>query len=108
MLPKRFQVTLRAHSDFFKQCKKLHSSDYSIYYKSGNTTQAAVIVPKKVARLAVDRNEVKRKYRAALTTVLESEVLKQNLFVIIVHKPGTQKTVAQIEDSLRQHAKHIS
>lgn len=69
MLPAKYRLQLRRTLPFYLFPHKAHSADVSVYWQvaeASNPAQAAIVVPKKVARTAVLRNRTKRVLSAAL------------------------------------------
>jgi ribonuclease P protein component len=69
MLPAKYRLQLRRTLPFYLFPHKAHNADVSVYWhisEDGHSAQAAIVVPKKVARTAVLRNRTKRVLSAAL------------------------------------------
>jgi ribonuclease P protein component len=73
MLPKQLRFPLRQSKTFFHDARRVVSPPFLIYYQensAGATAQAAVIVPKKVSKKAVERNRLKRIVHQELSSTL--------------------------------------
>lgn len=107
MLKKQFQLNLREQEDFFSRSKKQHFPQFSFYFTPADSFQATVIVPKKVKKLATERNTVKRKYRAALQNSLsELESLKLKV-AVVVHPRGADLSTEEITQLIQTNAEKI-
>lgn len=107
MLSKKFRLNLREQTDFFEKCKKVHSPYFSFFYLPAEAFEATVIVSKRVASLATQRNIIKRKFRAAIAENLKilSE-LKINL-VVVVHERSSQLSVSEIAQQIETNVQKI-
>ena len=85
---------------FFKTGKRFHGANLSIVYTPYPTFHAAVVVSKKVSKLAVTRNTIRRRLYAQLRLLRTS---KPGVYIVTV-KPAfavlTRKTMQQETKSL--------
>jgi ribonuclease P protein component len=103
----------------FKKTERLGRSDFTGYFKAGRRFQSptltivytpavsfkvAVVVGKKVAKQAVERNRIRRRLYATLRRFKESYSITNGVFIIIVKPPAYQATrvalAAQANDLL--------
>ena len=107
MLSKQFRLNLRKESDFFQKCKKAHTPYFSFFFVPSNEFKATVIVSKKIATKASQRNAIKRKFRSAVTANLDFLTkLKINL-AIVVHEKGADLSVSEITQQIQENAEKI-
>ncbi len=86
MLPKTHRLQLRQNSPYFVFDHKLHQHSFSLYWRFQTTIpspQAAVVVSKKTAPTAVERNRLKRVVRATLSPLLPTLTSGTQLVVVI-------------------------
>lgn len=107
MLSKQFRLNLRKEKDFFDNCKKVHTPYFSLFYISGDSFQTAIIVSKKIAKLATQRNNIKRKFRTAVSQKLDFLSKFKTKLVIVVNKKGTLLSVSEISQHLEKNAQKI-
>ncbi|MBX4189566.1 ribonuclease P protein component [Candidatus Parcubacteria bacterium] len=69
-----------------------HSTHFSLRFAPGETTRVAVSVSKKVSKSAVERNAIRRRVYAALSTKLDK---MPKGFFLFVAKAGAQKIRGQ-------------
>ena len=103
MLPRLYKLLLRKQPDFFRRAARKHLEQYSIYSKPAQSFQLTVIVSKKVARLATERNEIKRRYYSGIVSVLPQLVQKKQAVVLLVHRQGKQITRKMIAEKIVQN-----
>ena len=70
--------------------KRLHGRFFSLLVASvsGSETKCACVVSKKAARLAVDRNKIKRRCRSVLSKRVPS--VRKGLALVFYAKPGVK------------------
>lgn len=85
MLPKKIRFDVRSHPDFFEHAKSLRARFFTVLYTESEPASAvsshstpspapfqfAVVVKKTVAS-GVERTEIKRRVRSAITSALSS------------------------------------
>jgi ribonuclease P protein component len=104
MLPKRFRLDLRREKPFYTFSGKYQDRLIRLYWrKEGNQKhpQAAVIISKKVAPTAVQRNYIKRVLRALLSSLLPS-FSAELCIVIVIKDQHIQSHLSQLEETLRK------
>ncbi len=69
MLPSKYRLQKFSH---LKTVKKIHGRDFEIVLKEGDSFKLGVIVTKKVAKKAVDRNRIKRIIHEAIKGNIEN------------------------------------
>ena len=90
MLPRTQRLT-RAEFLATKHKKKLfHSPVFLVSVTYSETLKGAVVVSKKVARGAVERNRIRRRMYAVLQDVLK--MAQNNAHIVIVAKKGIETT----------------
>lgn len=107
MLPKQYRLQLRKQTDFFRVCRKTHAPFFSLFYTQSDTFKTVVLVSKKVAVLATKRNQVKRKYQAAVAEILDAIAKLTIHLVIVVHTEGANLSVEEIAKNLEKNVQKI-
>lgn len=95
MLAKKNRLPKNEFKKVFKNGRRLHNKYFTLIYHANpmlKSPQAAVVVSKKVAKNAVDRNKIKRRIRAVIQEHIEKI---QNHQVIVLTKPLIQKAAYQ-------------
>lgn len=97
MLPKHFKLDLRKKRDFFSLCKKKFSKDFSFFYQVNENEglKIAVVIPKKIVKLATKRNWERRRIFSVLEEIIKNSVSakkikESNLNLVIVLKNSTK------------------
>lgn len=90
MLPKNRRIERSLFSELLKTGRYANSAHFTVRFSPSYDSQAkiAVSVSKKVSKLAVTRNTVRRRVYAALSPILHT--LPSYLFLIIA-KPGAER-----------------
>jgi len=89
MLPKKKRLSRQEFNRFFSVGKRFHSPSFQVVYAPYETFHASIVVPKKVARLAVGRNKVRRRMYAILRHCMVTEGYR-GVFIFVT-KPGIEK-----------------
>ncbi|MFN3188243.1 MAG: ribonuclease P protein component [Candidatus Paceibacteria bacterium] len=110
MLPKNARLSRQEFSTVFaRPQKRTHFPECSIYYTPSPTFKASVVVGKKVAKLAVVRNRLRREVYGALQTQLFGDVDLQGNYIFIFKpsfaKLSKAKRQAVVSDLLAQNLK---
>jgi ribonuclease P protein component len=111
MLPKRYRLDLRREQPFFRFPYHAHDRYWSLYWKVDgpgplSLPQAAMVVSKKVAPLAVTRNRLKRKTRELLRPLLASLPHGLQLVVLIKH-PDLELNLPKLAEQIIKHCQHV-
>jgi len=89
MLPKKERLSRKEFNRFFSVGKRFHSPSLQVVYAPHDTFHASVVVSKKIARLAVKRNKIRRRI---YDIVRRYKMERGNPGVFIfVTKPGVVK-----------------
>jgi len=80
---------------FTRPEKRVHISECSIYYASSPTFKASVVVGKKVAKLAVQRNRLRREVYAQIQTALQNDTALHGQYIFILKPPYTKLSKAK-------------
>lgn len=111
MIQRKYYLYLRKDTTFFSTAKRLHFSDFSLYVQQRKKEpKVVVVVPKKEAKKATQRNRIKR----MIYTFLQGNVVTNQSFskqvVVIVRrsfidkKPQLQKeSLERLEEVLTLH-----
>lgn len=112
-LPKQYKLVLRKERDYFKNARRFFSEYCTYFYQSAKGTvspsqiTATVIVPKKIARLAVERIREKRKIYTALQTTLAETELTGKL-VVVAKKNTKQVSLSALTQDIRTMLNYLS
>lgn len=93
MLNKSQRLGRTDFTTFFKKGKRFHFDHLTIVYTPSPTFHGAVVVGKKVHKLAVSRNTIRRRIYSQLRSLLKDA--HTGVFIVIV-KP-TYKTLTKAE-----------
>ena len=110
MLSKTARLSRQEFSTVFA-CpqKRTHFPECSVYYTPSPSFKASVVVGKKVAKLAVDRNRLRREVYGALQAALAEGLDPQGCYIFIIKPPFAKLTKAErqatIDDILAQNLK---
>jgi ribonuclease P protein component len=85
MFSKRHRLTRKQFDTYFKSGRRIHSPDITLIYTPLPETHAAVVVGKKVARKAHDRNKIRRRLYGAMYRTLQAT--DQTGVYILIAKP---------------------
>ena len=83
MLAKEQRLSVAAFAKVFATGKRLHLPQLSLVYVPDETFRAAVVVGKKVAKKAVDRNTLRRRVYAQLRDLTAGAPLPVSVLVLI-------------------------
>lgn len=92
MFPKQNRLLKKDHFPLKAQGRTLRSESFTLIFTDKLNTQPpklAIIVSKKVSKLAVQRNQIKRKLRVIISQTLPS--LKQGFHCLLIVKPSALK-----------------
>ena len=106
MLPQPYRLPLQKDIPFLG--KKTWGKYCGVVIRQSNVDhmQAAVIVSKKVSKKAVDRNKLKRQYRALLWE--NKDLLAGNQVLVIVKKEALHQEFENLESDMLQLINRIS
>ena len=78
-----------------------HSDNFSVRLVTSDTPRAAVVVSKKVAKGAVERNQVRRRVYAVLGELLDE--VKRDAYIVIIAKKGLElATFEEIREEMKE------
>jgi ribonuclease P protein component len=98
MLPRTHRLRLRTQKDFFGQAARVQTPSVRWFINTTDSkyATAAIVVPKTVERLATRRNQLKRKFTAALLPLLQNA---QGIMVVgIIKKTNSRASIDPYED----------
>jgi ribonuclease P protein component len=88
---KNRNCTSSDYNDVLNSKKRFESKTFIIYFKKSNFSATGIIVSKKVSKLAVERNKVKRQLRQIIMSSIEKiENLKAK--IVVIAKPSFLNT----------------
>jgi ribonuclease P protein component len=105
MLPKKQRFPLRKERDFFQRSRKVSGSFFVLYVQhhshgASKASQGAVIVPKKVAALATQRNKIKRWVKTILSPTLQD--ISELAIVVYIKRSFEKENLTELEQKLLQ------
>jgi ribonuclease P protein component len=102
MLPKSKRLSTKAFTEIIEKGQSFHGPFLIVRVTASDTQSSfAVSVPKKVAKLAVDRNKLRRQIYSVIST-LEDKIVKQGK-VVIIAKAGLEKLLfGEFGDEINQ------
>lgn len=89
--------------------KKIKTKNFSVIYLNNkiNKTRIGIIISKKVSKLAVERNKIRRRLRYALTTSLQNNI-KTSLDIIVTTFPSIKNnSFIEIKQAINYVVKNI-
>jgi ribonuclease P protein component len=89
MFKKKHRLTRAEFDRFFAVGKRLHSPSLTLIYAKSEESHAAVVVGKKVAKKAVDRNTLRRRIYGLIYEHLKA--MDEPYTVIAIAKSGFMK-----------------
>ncbi len=103
---RRARLSREVFTAVFKVARRFRAVGAQVLYVPSDDYRASVVVPKKVAPLAVSRNYIRRRVYALLATLHTKEALSGH--VIIMFLPESKKiplrdVLLSIETTLRTH-----
>ena len=101
MLPAQYRLQKFSN---LKTVKRLRSQNFELIQKTGNEAKLGVVITKKVAKKAVDRNRIKRMIHEALK---EEIVNLTSPLVIIVKANLASQKMPEIKNELIAQLKKI-
>lgn len=108
MLPKHFKLKLREQPDFFTKAERFFSKFFTVFYqKNQQQLKVAVVVPKKVAKLATSRNKLKRQISAALLPALKENLSFPYSLVVVAKAAGKDLSVKEWRTELTKALSEI-
>lgn len=97
MLPKKHRLSLSSYKHFSKRTKRLFSPEFQITAAQNDSIlKVAIVVSKKVAKKAVDRNHIKRLISESLRKNIANIKFSGNV-AIFVKKNISDLTQTQVE-----------
>jgi len=106
MFTKKERLTSKDFSRFFSSGKRFHSTFFTVVYTPYPTTHVSVVVPKKVARRAVQRNSLRRQVYDILRRYLKSDN-KTGIFIVLMKKPSIEVEYAILKNNMYKRLKSI-
>jgi ribonuclease P protein component len=103
MLPKSSRLSRAEFPTVFSRPdKRQHFSEYSMYYSPAATFKASVVVGKKVAKLAVNRNRLRREVYTGLQHSLLSQSNLTGSYIFIFKPSFAKMTKAERQAVIAQ------
>ena len=107
MLSKKNRLTSREFKTFFSEGKKHHTPLFTVVYVPYDTFHTSVVVPKKVAKRAVDRNKMRRRVYGA---VQQSTTQKNTtgVFIFLMKKEAFEVEYAVLKEAVSKLLNNIT
>ncbi len=103
MLKKKERLSRKEFNRFFSLGKKFHSKNIQLIYFTFKTRHISVVVSKKVSKLAVDRNKLRRR---VYNIVRNSE--KKGIFIFLMKKNSNTLSYQNIKEELVELINNIN
>ena len=100
MLPKKERLSRMAFSQFFAVGKRSHFPSFQVVYVPHQSLHASVVVPKKIARHAVQRNKIRRRIYDILRNY-RSEKKIHGVFIFLVKSSVLEKDYVLLKNEVR-------
>jgi ribonuclease P protein component len=100
MLPKRERLGRKDFEAFFRSGRRRHSAYFTLVAAPSPAFHAAVVVPKKVAARAVERNRLRRR----LYDLLRHGDARNagGIYIVLVKAPARAASYAALKDELKR------
>lgn len=99
MLPKSARLSRHEFSTVFTRPQsRVHLPEYSLYFSPSPTFKASVVAGKKVAKLAVDRNRLRREVYGAIQTYIAHHPPLTRQYIFILKPAYAKLTKAQRQE----------
>ena len=92
MLAKTNRLSRALFADYFSRGKRLHSEHFTVVYSPADVCKVSVVVSKKVAKKAHDRNRLKRQVYGYIRVLYKEQSL-YGVFMVFP-KPALAKLAA--------------
>ncbi|MCF7816070.1 MAG: ribonuclease P protein component [Candidatus Pacebacteria bacterium] len=99
MLPKKERLSREEFNRFFLLGKRHHTPSLQIVYVPHPTLQVSVVVSKKIAKLAVERNKIRRRIYDIVKNC-RPEKKPHGIFIFIVKTPVSAVPYAALRDEV--------
>lgn len=107
MLKKKERLNREAFNRFFAAGTRLHSPSLQVIYTPHEELYATVVVPKKIERLAVRRNKIRRRIYDILRRTLHGR--RGGVYIVIVKRDvqtlSYEALKAEISNIITTHTK---
>ncbi len=106
MLPKKERLSRTEFNRFFSIGKRSHSPSFQVVYTAYPTLHASVVVSKKIAKTAVQRNKIRRQ----IYDIVKNYRIKENLvgvFIFVTKQPVVQKTYVELKNEVVTHIQNL-
>lgn len=100
MLAQKYKLHLRQEHDFFSQSQRVKFRSFLLYFQPSETSQAIVIVPKRVSALSTTRYRSKRLLYSALENNWSNILIKKVALAFVVTKNIELPEKEQLEKDL--------
>lgn len=99
MLPKHERLKRADFSHFFNLGTRFHSPLFTLVFYPDNKFHASVVVSKKIATHATDRNTIRRRTYEVIRNYHRRTPL-QGIFILITKQPITKTPSSQLKEQL--------
>ncbi len=100
MLPKKERLSRQEFNRFFSIGKKTHTPSLQLVYAPHATFHASVVVSKKVAKLAVRRNKIRRRIYDIVRRY-RTEMNNTGVFIFLTKSGIEKKTYAGMKEEVQ-------
>lgn len=100
MLSRKNRLSRTAFNRFFSLGRRIHSKSFLLVYAPHDSFLVSVVVSKKVAPRAVDRNRIRRRiYDIVRHAAIEDTV--RGVFIFITKQPALREELASFREEVR-------
>lgn len=110
MLPKKQRVTTKVLQQIFSSGRKKYFPEFKIYYQDNvySYPRISVIVPKKLIKKAVVRNQIKRRIRHVLNSLIKENKIKPKDYLFVLKSIKLQnESSADIKEKILKYLHEI-
>ena len=100
MLSKKERLNRATFNRFFASGKRIQGTYIQLIYTKYPSLHASVVVSKKVAKKAVERNKIRRRIYAIVRTILQKE-RKKGVYICIVKPSAYTTSFQELKDDIK-------
>lgn len=107
MLRKKERLKRADFSHFFSLGKRTHTPYFTIVFAPHTTSHGSVVVSKKIARKAVDRNKLRRRIYDILRRELRGDA-PQGVYILLVKKDAVGASHGDLLQSFKKAIRSLA
>lgn len=101
MLAKHQKLQLRQEKEFFKKAQRLVRQPFIVYIAhTHNTPSFTVVVPKRIATKATQRNRIKRVIYQIIQERLQTSTLKNVAVALVLQRQTSDEQLSEVVNTI--------